>query len=156
MDDAQRTLIQHVAEPIFLEASTELVELSCARQGRQWVIRLLVDKAGGVTVRDCARLNQRIGQALEEANCLEDSYTLEVSSPGLNRPLMSKRDFERALGEALDLELREPLRGSRALHGKLLAVQPEAVVLITPGGNLTIPLAQIQHAKKAIRFSRTP
>ena len=146
--DAVRALV----DPVLADASAELVEATLHRQGRQLVIRLLVDQVGGVTIQDCARLNRWVGQALDEADLIEEPYTLEVSSPGLDRPLVSKRDFERAIGEELDLELREPVHGRRQLTGQLLAVQPGAVVMITQAGNVTIPLTQIQRAVKALRW----
>lgn len=144
--------IRQVAEPICAADSVEIVELSTHRQGGQLVVRFLIDKPGGVTVRDCAQLNQHIGQALDEAGTLTERYTLEVSSPGLDRPLTSKRDFERALGERVDLQLREPIEGARQIRGTVLAVQPEALVVTTSAGNITIPLEHIQHAKKALQW----
>ncbi len=152
MDDTQLDAVRQVAEPIFLEAHAELVELSWYRQGRQVVIRFLVDKVGGVTIQDCARLNQRIAEALDVADCLAEPYTLEVSSPGLDRPLAAKRDFERALGESIEVELTVAVRGTHRLTGTLLAVQPEAIVLVTDAGNLTVPLAQIRSAVKAMEW----
>ncbi|MBI4354568.1 MAG: ribosome maturation factor RimP [Candidatus Omnitrophica bacterium] len=152
MDDAQLQMIRQVAEPVLSEAAAELVELSWFRQGRQVVIRLLVDKVGGVTIQDCARLNQRVGEALETADYLAEPYTLEVSSPGLDRPLRTQRDFERALGEPIDVELTVSLRGTSRLRGTLLAVQPEAVVLMTEAGNVTIPLMQVRSAVKTIEL----
>ena len=152
MDDPRVGAIRQVAEPILAAASAEVVELSCHRHSGQLVVRFLVDKVGGVTIQDCARLNQRIGEALDAANCLGDSYTLEVSSPGLDRPLVSRRDFERALGEPIECELHTAVRGSTRLHGTLLAVQEAALVVITPSGNVTVPLAEIQRATKAVRW----
>lgn len=161
MDDALRSGIQAVVEPVLAEQSAELVELSFGRQGRQLVVRLLVDKVGGVTIHDCSRLNQLVGQALETSSLLNESYLLEVSSPGLDRPLTSKRDFERAIGEELDVHLREPqppppgaTSGAWELHGMLLAVQHEAIVVTTPGGNVTVPLAQVRSASKTIRIGK--
>lgn len=154
MDEAQQHAIQHVIEPILAAESAELVELSTRRQGGQLVVCALVDKVGGITIQDCARLNQSIGQALDQAGVMTMSYTLEVSSPGLDRPLVTKHDYERAIGEHVDLELTENLQGSTRLQGQLLAVQEAAVVLITRRGNLTIPLTQITRAQKAIRWSR--
>ncbi len=146
--DAVRALV----EPVLADASAELVEATLHRQSRQLVIRLLVDQVGGVTMGDCTRLNRLIGQALDEADLIDEPYTLEVSSPGLDRPLVSRRDFERALGEELSLELLEPVHGRRQLTGQLLAVQQEAIVMITRAGNVTVPLTQIQRAVKALRW----
>ncbi len=152
MDDECLSAIQQLAEPILEAASTEAVEWSCHRQGERLVVRLLVDKVGGVTIQHCTRLNHQIGQALEQAEMLEDTYTLEVSSPGLDRPLVTRRDFQRAIGDPLELRLHEPLGGTTQLEGELLVVQPEALVLVTRVGNVTVPLAQIAHAVKAIRI----
>ena len=152
MDDAQLDAIRKLSEQILTEQSAELVELTQRRHGGGVVLRFLVDKVGGVTIQDCARLNQLIGQALDASNVIEDSYTLEVSSPGLDRPLVFKRDFERAIGEQVEIELLESLRGSKQVKGQLLAVQSEAIVVTTRAGNVTVPLTQIRSAVKAIRL----
>ena len=150
--DSQRAALEQVVEPILLEASAELVEMQLPQHRNQLTIRLLVDKVGGITIQECARLNQRLGQALDHSGLLSDRYILEVSSPGLDRPIVSKRDYERAIGEELDLELLEPVRGSRRLIAPLLAVQEEAVVMSTSTGNVVIPVRQIQRARKAIHL----
>lgn len=152
MDDAQREAIRQLAEPILAGASAELVELNLHRHGGGMLVRLLVDKVGGVTIQDCARLNQLLSQALDQTDVIGERYTLEVSSPGLDRPLISRRDFERAIGEGLDLQLSQPLGSSHQVTGQLLAVQPEAVVISTTAGNVTVPLGSIQRAKKVVKW----
>ena len=144
--------LQALVEPILAESEMELVELTCRPQGRQQVVRLLVDKVGGVTIRQCARVNQRIGQALDAANLIGESYTIEVSSPGLDRPLASKRDFERAIGEDVVVAVSVGEGRTKEVQGMLLAVQHEAVVLKTPAGNVTASFAEIRAAKKALRW----
>ena len=131
----------------------ELVELRCQPQGGQLHVRLLVDCVGGVTIQQCAKVNQLIGQALEGSHVIEGGYTVEVSSPGLDRALVTKRDFERAIGEDLKVHAGEADGRTRELAGMLLAVQPEAIVLKTDSGNITLPLAEIRSAKKAFRWS---
>ena len=152
MDDQRLTAIQALIEPIVAERNVEVVELTCRPQGRQLLIRLLVDKVGGITIAQCAHVNQLISNALETANLIEESYTVEVSSPGLDRPLVTKRDFERALGEEVRLDVRIADGRFRETHGMLLAVQPEAVVLKTSGGNVVVPLSDIRIAKKAVKW----
>ena len=136
MDDALRDDIRRVAGPILEAEGAELVELIFHRHSGQALIRLLVDKVGGVTIQLCSRLNRLLGQALEEANVVDVRYTLEVSSPGLDRPLVSKRDFERAIGEELELEVRDETQSIRPVKGTLLSVQEEAVVITTRAGNV--------------------
>ena len=152
MDDERLSRIQRLAEPILEAASTEAVEWVCHCHGGRLMVRVLVDKVGGVTIQDCARLNRQIGQALEQSEGLTEPYTLEVASPGLDRPLVTRRDFERAIGEPLELRLHEALHGAMQLEGELLVVQPEALILVTRAGNVTVPLAIIQRAVKVIRL----
>ena len=154
MNPSQESAIRALIEPLVAQQETELVELSCRPQGRQVVVRLLVDQPGGITIAQCARLNQRISEALETANLIEESYTVEVSSPGLDRPLATQRDFERAVGEEVWLDVRIGEGRFRQTQGTLLAVQPEAVVLKTTSGNVIIPFTDIRLAKKALKWSR--
>ena len=152
MDEQLLADLQALAEPILAEGGMELVELTAQPRGGERLIRFLVDKVGGVTIQQCAQMNRRLGEALEAANLIEGGYTIEVSSPGLDRPLVSKRDFERALGEDLRLDVRREDGRSQELCGMLLAVQHEAVVLKMPSGNVTVPFAHIRAAKKAVRW----
>lgn len=152
MDDQLLADIQALAQPILADGGMELVELTAQPRGGERLIRFLVDKVGGVTIQQCAQMNRRLGEALDAANLIEGGYTIEVSSPGLDRPLVSKRDFERALGEDLRLDVRREDGRSQELCGMLLAVQHEAVVLKMPSGNVTVPFADIRAAKKAVRW----
>jgi ribosome maturation factor RimP len=144
--------IHAVVEPILAQHAMELVELSCRPHGGQLHVRLLVDRVGGVTIQQCAQVNQRIGEALEGAALIEGSYTIEVSSPGLDRPLASRRDFERALGEDLRVDVSTEDGRSREVTGMLLAVQHEAIVVKTGSGNVTVPFGAIRFAKKALKW----
>ena len=152
IDGALIARIQATVEPILADAGMELVELICHPQGHQLLIRLLVDRPGGVTLANCARVNQQIGNALEQTSLIEGSYLLEVSSPGLDRPLATTRDFERALGEDVRIELSTEDGRTKELAGLILAVQPEAVVVKTPAGNVTVQFTEIRGAKKNTRW----
>lgn len=152
MDNEQREAIRQLAQPLLAEQGAELVELALHRYGNQTTVRLLVDKVGGVTIQDCARLNQLLSQAMDERDLIPERYTLEVSSPGLDRPLVSKRDFERAIGEELNLQVVQDTGRITQVTGRCLAVQPEHVVLTTPSGNVVVPLRQIQKALKAVKW----
>lgn len=152
MDEQRIGEIQAFVEPILADRGMELVEFTCHPHGGQLHVRLLVDRVGGVTIQQCAHVNQLLGQALEAANLFDGSYTIEVSSPGLDRPLVSKRDFERALGEDIHVEVVREEGKAQELHGMLLAVQHEAIVLKTASGNVTLPFAQVRSGKKALRW----
>ena len=152
MDDSRLGQVQALVAPILEERQMEQVELTCRPQSGQLMIRLLVDRVGGVTIQQCAQANQQIRNAIEVSGIVPENYTIEVSSPGLDRPLVTKRDFERAIGEDLKLDIRIDEGRFEELSGMLLAVQPEAVVVKTPQGNVTVAMAEIRIAKKALRW----
>ena len=152
MDDALVGALRALTEPILADCGMELVELTCRPHGGGQLLRFLVDKVGGVTIQQCAKVNQRIGESLEAADLIEGRYTIEVSSPGLDRPLVSRRDFERAIGEDLHIEMLVDERRVKSLEGMLLAVQPEAIVLNMVSGNVTVPMGQIRRATKVVRW----
>ena len=83
--------IKEIIEPIIQEDSVELVEMIYGREAGRQVLRLLVDKEGGIQLSDCARLNQKIGQVLDEQNIIQESYVIEVDSPGVDRQFKAKR-----------------------------------------------------------------
>lgn len=152
MDETLATRVKALAEPILADHELELVEFACRVQSRQHVFCFLVDRVGGVTLQQCARVNQLIGSAMERDGLVAHSYTVEVSSPGLDRPLLIRRDFERAVGE--ELVVHQALDDGRLseLRGVLLAVQPDAIVLKLTANNVTVPLARVRSAKKALRW----
>lgn len=152
MDDAVRAELRALVEPMLADCEMELVELTCRSHNGGQLVRLLVDKVGGVTIRQCAKANQRISEALEIANLIDGRYAIEVSSPGLDRPLVSRRDFERAIGEEVQIHMLVDEHRVKSLEGMLLAVQPEAIVLNMVSGNVTVPMAQIRLAKKVMRW----
>lgn len=126
----------------------EIVEVELKGSGKARLLRVYIDKPGGVTHGDCELISERLGQLLDVGDVIPgDSYTLEVSSPGLERKLTKARDFERVLGQTVKVVLREPLEGQNRWEGKLEQVANDAIQLEIPGGNhLRIPLVQLQKA----------
>ncbi|MBU3933692.1 MAG: ribosome maturation factor RimP, partial [Candidatus Omnitrophica bacterium] len=116
---------------LLTKEAVELVDLSISRGRRRSVIRLLVDKPGGITLDECARLNQEIGRLIERENIIQESYVLEVSSPGLDRPMESTRDFQRCLGQLVKIVLRKPLNRQNVWVGVMEAVDKANVVIRT-------------------------
>jgi len=129
----------------------ELVELIYRREGREQVLRALVDRPeGGISLGECGRLNKDLGMLLDEKNILAESYTLEVSSPGLDRPLREKKDFQRSKGKLVKFFLREMVEGKLEWDGVITEVTDDAVHIEAKDKLLVIPLALINKAKMLI------
>ena len=132
----------------------ELVDLSFRKEGFRMVLRLLVDKPGGITIDECTYLNQMIGEILDREDLIHDRYTLEVSSPGLDRPLVTKRDFERNIGRKVKITMDKALIDREKIEeGKLCQVDDENIVIVgREGTSKIIPLKGIKKAILEIEF----
>lgn len=106
-----------------------IVDLDVRGGGRRAVVRIFVDKPGGVTIDDCRRLSDEVGDLIDVSGLIAESYDLEVSSPGLDRELRKEREFRWATGKLVHLWIREPLEGRRELVGRLESVEPAAFTL---------------------------
>ena len=123
--------IKKQALPLLTKEAVELVDLIICRGRRRSVIRFLVDKPGGITLDECARLNQEISRLIERENIIQEGYVLEVSSPGLDRPMKSTRDFQRYLGQLVKIVLHKPLKRQNVWVGVVKAVDEENVIIRT-------------------------
>lgn len=131
-------------------ASIELVDLTHSYIGRNLILRVLVGKPEGVTVGECALLNRKIGALLEEENIIESDYTLEVSSPGLDRPLKTQKDFSRCLNKEAVFFLNDLIDGKCQWQGKINKVNQDRVFVQLLENILEIPLAKINKAQLVI------
>jgi len=115
-----REEVRQIAVPLAGEADLELVEVELVVQGRQRVIRVLLDRPGGVTLGDCAAFSRRLGDCLDMNQTVAGSYRLEVSSPGMDRPLTSLEAVARFAGRRVTLTSVEPRAGRRHYDGELI------------------------------------
>lgn len=139
--------VRALADPLLAAREIELVELSCRRQGPQPVVRLLVQAPGGITLGQCAELNRILSAALDQTDVSPEAYTLEVASPGLDRPLTTRRDFERVIGQQIRADLREPVLGHRQCIGRVIAADDTSVTVETKQwGQVTFPLTGVARA----------
>ncbi len=111
------------------------------------MLRVYVDKQGGITIDDCQKVSYQLSGLLDVEDPIHGSYTLEVSSPGLDRPLFQARDFDRFAGEQVRIRLDVPLNGQRKYVGKLHGMQGDDVVIKVDGNELRIPLSHIARAR---------
>jgi ribosome maturation factor RimP len=126
--------VQEIISPILWALGLELVEVVCVGQGPRSVVRVLIDKPGGVTVTDCEQAHKALGPALDVADPFPHAYTLEVSSPGLDRPFKRLQDYQRAIGKEVSLKLRQPLNGQWRVIGLLTEADEQAVSLAVSTG----------------------
>jgi ribosome maturation factor RimP len=140
--------VASLSEQAAAETGIEIADVEVRGAGKSRLLRIYIDRPGGVSHGDCQLISERLGALLDEHDTLvEDSYTLEVSSPGVDRALKKPRDFERSMGQKIKVALREPVNGQRRVEGTVAAVAESAIEIETaPGERMTIPLAQIQKA----------
>ncbi|AGC68081.1 ribosome maturation factor RimP [Thermoclostridium stercorarium subsp. stercorarium DSM 8532] len=123
--------VRNIAEPIVEELGLELVDVEFVREGRDWYLRVYIDKDGGVTLDDCEAVSQPLSDKLDEVDPIEQSYLLEVSSPGAERPFKTARDFEKAMGEYVMAKLYKAVNGKKTVEGILEGYDGETVTILT-------------------------
>ena len=121
--------------PLMKENNFELVDVEYVKEAGNWYLRAYIDKEGGITVDDCEAISRRLGDWLDEKDFIEDSYILEVSSPGLGRPLKKDKDFERSIGKDVDIRLYKPLNKQKEFTGTLKAYNKETVTITQEDDN---------------------
>jgi ribosome maturation factor RimP len=139
--------VEALVRPMVESAGLELVEAAFRKEGGRRVLRVTVDQEGGVDLDAIADASERISRRLDIEEFPTGSYTLEVSSPGVERPLRKPRDFERRVGEKVKVKTAEPIDGSRTHTGTLTAADAEAIVLGTENGERRIPFEAIRGAR---------
>lgn len=144
--------VQEVIDPILQAQGLELVDLEYQREAQGWVLRLYVDREGGITVADCAEVSGEIGALLEVRDLITNPYILEVSSPGLTRPLKKPADYNKYQKRLVKIKTFEPLEGRKKFQGILLGMEDEKVCVETEGRIFKIPLHGIAKANLEIEF----
>jgi ribosome maturation factor RimP len=146
-----------VAERVTAARGFELVDVEAKRDREGFVVRLYVDKEGGIGLEELQSVSEEVSAILDAEDPVEGAYTLEVSSPGLDRPLKKEADYRRFVGRAARLSSYEPVDGRRHWAGRLLGVEDGHVtVSLTKEGGVEcrIPLAKIAHARLEVEFPR--
>ena len=144
--------VREVIEPILQSQGFELVDLEYQRESRGWVLRIYLDREGGITLDDCTGVSHEVGAVLEVKDVIPNAYVLEVSSPGLTRPLKKPEDFNRFQNRLVKIKLYKPLDGRRNFKGTLLGLEVETVRVEADGQVFEIPLQSIAKANLEIDF----
>jgi ribosome maturation factor RimP len=155
--EALNLRIQEIAAPILQSHGLELVEAVCVGQGPRTVIRVFIDKPGGITLTDCEQAHRSLSPALDVIDPFPHAYTLEISSPGLDRPLRSVQDYRRLIGKPVTLKLREPIQAQWRLVGAVVEVDDRGVTLGIQQKKTTetirVEFDQIALARRKVEFS---
>jgi len=140
--------IAEVVEALLRSEGLELVDWQFRKEGRSWVLRIFIDKPGGVTLDDCADLSRELGDQIEVNNLIPQAYILEVSSPGLDRPLKKEKDYLGSIGKLIQVTIRPPIEGQSFFKGILLDYTPSGVLVLREGEKTReIPVSQINKAR---------
>jgi ribosome maturation factor RimP len=131
----------------------ELVDVVFRREAQGWVLRLFLDKPGGVTLEDCREVSEQLSDLLDVEEVIDHPYALEVSSPGLDRVLKTAQDFTRFAGRLARIQTAAPINGQRRFHGRLEGYRDGMVVLRQEQGpSLLIPLEAIAKARLEVEL----
>ncbi len=115
--------------PIIQEHQFELVDVEYVKEGSSWYLRAYIDKPGGITVDDCEAVSRRLSDLLDQEDFIEDAYILEVSSPGLGRPLKKDKDFARSIGEEVEIRTFRAIEHEKEFTGILRDYDKEKLVV---------------------------
>lgn len=139
--------------PVLEQHQFELVDVEYVKEAGSWYLRAYIDKEGGITVDDCEVISRQFSDWLDEEDFIEDSYILEVSSPGLGRPLRKDKDFERSLGEEVEIRLYRPRNKQKEFTGILKAYDKETVTIEPEdGGEEVFARGEIALIRLALDF----
>jgi ribosome maturation factor RimP len=142
--------VRAIADPILLSEGMELVEIEYRREERGWVLRLYIDKEEGITVDDCGHISREIERSLDVEDFMSTPYTLEVSSPGLTRPLRNEKDFLKYRNRLIKVKTLEPVENRKKFKGKLLGISEHRIEIEVEDGVFEIPLSNVAKANLEI------
>lgn len=145
--------IREVVLPILESLGLDLVDLELSGRGKGSHLRIFIDKAGGITVEDCEQASRYLGHALDVADPIPNAYVLEVSSPGLDRPLRRPDDYLRSIGKLIRLKFSRPLDGAWVLIGRLQGFKDDRVeIKPDDGDSIEVALADIAQARLEVEW----
>ena len=139
-------------EPSLLAKGFELVDVEFKKEGKTWVLRILIDKEDGVNLEDCQNVSHLAGDLIEVEDIIESVYTLEVSSPGLNRALKKEKDFIKFVGKKICVLCHAPLNGRKKFTGNLTGFKGQAIHLEVDEQLHTIPLNRVAKANLVVEI----
>lgn len=150
-------IVEQLAVPIVEELGLEIVDIEYVKEGKDWFLRVFIDKEEGVDIEECGIVSERLSEKLDEVDPIPHNYFLEVSSPGAERPLKKQADFDKAIGRNVFIKTYEPINGEKTFEGTLIHFDGETVTLQvkekTRRKEVQIPYEKVANARLAISFN---
>lgn len=148
----ESTVIKYL-EPIAHNFKYEIVDVEYVKEGSTWYLRIYLDKPGGITIDDCEKASRALEVVLDEKDPIKGAYILEVSSPGLDRPLKKEADFKRSIGKIIDIKLFKAVHNQKEFQGELQSFEGDIVTIVTEKDEiLEFKIKDIAIARPAIIF----
>ena len=138
--------------PIVENLGFELVDVEYVKEGGTWYLWAYVDKEGGITINDCETVSRAFSEKLDEKDFIDEAYIMEVSSPGLGRPLKKEKDFARSLGKEVEIRTFRPIRHEKEFYGVLSAYDADSVTIAAEDGSQTFERKDIALIRLAFDF----
>lgn len=142
--------VQKMVEDIIDSSEIELVDIEYVKEGPFKYLRVYIDKPEGITVDDCADVSRVLNKKLDDVDLIQEQYFLEVSSPGLERPFKSEADYQKNIGEFVDVKFYKPIDGKKAAEGILLEKHESHIILQMGEENITIELKDISKINRVV------
>ncbi|MDP4179803.1 MAG: ribosome maturation factor RimP [Bacillota bacterium] len=146
-------IVTEMVTPIVENNNYELVDVEFLKEGASWYLRVYIDKEGGISIDDCQIVSEALSEKLDKTDPIEQHYFLEVSSPGIERPLKREKDFIKFKGEQVEVKLFQPIDGKKIFEGKLNGLV-EGKISITSEKNETLEFdkEKVAIVKRTIKF----
>ncbi|WP_326716619.1 ribosome maturation factor RimP [Vagococcus jeotgali] len=151
-------VVTSLVEPILEDYHFDLVDVEYVKEGKNWFLRVFIDKPGGIDINECVLVSEQLGEKLDtiDPDPIPQAYFLEVSSPGAERPLKKEEDYQNAIDEYINVSFYQMVEGEKQYHGFLKEVTPETVTLLvrikTREKEMTFDRKNIAKARLAIQF----
>jgi ribosome maturation factor RimP len=145
------SVVEAIVSEIIANSKLELVDVEYVKE-REWYLRVFIDKESGIEIDDCQWLSEQIEAKLDESDLIKDHYYLEVSSPGLDRPLKKERDFVRHAGDKIEVKTYEPINGEKIVIGTLIGLVDDNVQMDINGQAVSIPREKTAQIRLHIEF----